>query len=143
MAPPASSPTDRDLVVAAVLQRYLDDADTMPDARLLPEDGPVLVEREIGEGEHAITSASLPAGRRTFALASRAELHARAVRTDKVAFIFFMTVEVNGDHAEVSVGADLTFARPTAILCCCVATDTYVWRNGRWTFEARSGETCA
>jgi hypothetical protein len=147
-AAPAAS--ELDTLVAAVLAR-LGEEDAIPDAGLLPKEGPayVLTEVEIpgdkgNKGDTIAHIRTLPQQPRPFVGKTRAELEAEADRNgDRVAFVRFYSIRLSGNTALVSVGIDVELAGRAPKLCCCLAEDRYDRRDGRWTFTSRGSSICS
>jgi hypothetical protein len=133
-----TGPAERDpraALIAAILERYLDDPGTVPDAGLLTAAGPIAIAAEIGDAGPTIPATALPRRGRPFALRSRRWLQAEADRRGaRVPFIAFGRVDISGARAQVEVGVDVAVpAAAHAIkLCCCTETRPYELRDGRW-----------
>jgi len=141
----ADTHSDAERLIAAVLQRYLDDPSTMPDHGLLPQAGAVAIAREI-RGGGSVTAGAVPAGGRGFAVRGLADLQAQADRRgESVAFIHFTKVEIAADHAVVGVGVDV--ALPAAAggvkMCCCRSYSRYLRRGDGWVFGVEEDSICS
>ena len=144
-APAAPQLTDRDAVVAAVLERFLADPKTLPDHGILPATGPIYVLAELDD-HGAVTPAALPRAPRPFKLATQREIDGEADRTNQpVHYIRFYGLEIHGDAATIGSGVDLAIPKASNAIkmCCCSATDRYEKRAGRWTFASRGMSICS
>ena len=123
------SQSELDEIVRAVLER-----DDIPDARTK------VVRAEIEHGR-TVSPTALPMG---FVLQTNADLEAEVKRAhNDVWYVAFYSVYATKTCARVLVGGDFIQARPQTKLCCCIATDFYEKRNGRWHFVKRAHEGCA
>jgi hypothetical protein len=144
-----ASSTEHEAIVAAVLDRFAADPETLLDAGLLPQKGPLYVLTEIGgesEQDRPVQISTLPRATRPYVGKTLAELQAEADRkNEKVTFIHIYTITIKNNRATVSSGADILLPRRTdrVKLCCCLADDVYEKRGGRWTFARRSGSMCS
>jgi hypothetical protein len=123
------SQTDLDEIVRAVLDR-----NDIPDARTK------VVRTEIGHGR-TVSPNALPRG---YVLQTEADLESKAKRSQSnVWYIEFYSVYATKTCARVIVGGDFVQSRWQLKSCCCMATDFYEKRNGRWHFVNRAHKACA
>jgi hypothetical protein len=146
-APAAPRADEHDAIVAAVLARFSADPETLPDAGLLPKQGPIYVLSEVGEKpDPVVRIGALPRGPRPFVGRTLAELQAEADKHNVILqFIHFYSITIHGDRASVSSGADILYPTRHRDLktCCCLSSDEYEKRAGRWTFVSRGSSICS
>lgn len=141
----SGSPAEIEGLLAAVLQRFVKNASTLPDGALLPESGTVYIAEAIDDTKR-VTAGALPSpGARTFVVKPEQELQEMATRTrTKIPYISFAGADVAGDCAAVDVG--VTFARPPnpheLWMCCCSEDYLYERRGGMWIFIESAGGFC-
>lgn len=140
-APAAPALSDRDAIVRAVLERYLADPTTLPDAGLLRDPGGINVVVDPA----GVAAAALPANpARPFALRRPEEVQAAANQLGAEVSYVRISIDLTGDRAVVVSGGD--FALPAAgdaiKMCCCAAFDIYEKHDGRWWFVARTSTRC-
>lgn len=123
------TPADLDDIVRAVL-----DKNDIADGRSK------VVRTEIEDGR-TVSRTALPEG---YVLRTEAELEAEAKRTNSnVWYVAFYSVYATNTCARVLVGGDFVQPRRQLKNCCCIATDFYEKRNGRWQFVKRTHQDCA
>jgi hypothetical protein len=146
-APPANRTTAPVIGDAELLARtVLADWAAVPDAGLLPPDGPVLVLQTIGEHGEKLTAASLPSGPRPFVLRSDEALQAQADATNTNVAYVRISVSFDGDStAYVTSGVDILLPKSsTAIkMCCCSTSIEYKKQAGQWRASGQRMSMCS
>jgi hypothetical protein len=123
------SQSELDEIVRAVLDR-----NDIPDGRTK------VVRAEIEHGR-TVSPNALPKG---YVLQTEADLESEAKRAKSdVWYVAFYSVYATKTCARVLVGGDFMQPRRQLKLCCCMATDFYEKRSGRWRFVKRAHEACA
>lgn len=123
------SQSDLDAIVHAALDR-----NDIPDGRTK------VVRTEIEHGR-TVSPNALPKG---YVLQTEADLESEAKRSQSnVWYVAFYSVYATKTCARVPFGGDFVQSRPLLKLCCCIATDFYEKRNGRWHFVKRAHKVCA
>ncbi len=133
----AAEPVPAELEVLRVASQRLAQArDQFPDAGLLPKSGliPVI----------AADARAFPA--KKWLAKSAAQWQAEADKAEENRYAGIVEfIDVKGDVARVQVGVELFIpsSKPSAVLCCCSATDVYRRDGKTWRFEKREEMLCS
>jgi hypothetical protein len=140
------SPTDRDALAQAVLERYVANPRSLAE-HIAPENGIVMVDAELSDGRGQLTEAALPtAAGSPLVLQPAHALQAEADRRRRrVQAIRFDEIYSDGSCAIVTVGGAVIRRRdadPFTWWCTCSATELFEKRAGVWQFVRRHLATC-
>lgn len=131
-------------LLAAVLERFVQDAESIPDGSTLTDHNVVYVEAEVGD--HArVTAGALPrTSPRPFVVKTLPELQAIADGSGThIPYLSFSSADITGDCATVDLGVYIMPARNSQVsICTCSATHLYVKRDGKWQFKVEARPLC-
>ena len=131
---------DAEQVLALELQRVDLFREQMPDARLLPESGPIWLV-DVREGSHR------PARGSHYWLTTLAELRREAARsTRSIPYVFVAEVSASDGCANVVVGIGLAAPKRSPqfrAMCCCSAHSIWTKRGDAWMYIGDESASCA
>lgn len=144
VAPKSTEParTDTDDLLAMMLNEYIADPKSMPDAGLLTDSGPIDLVIDVEHGA-PVRFERLPQGKRRFVIKTVAEIQHEADATKTRIGYLHLAISFDAKGAMVTRGGDIAFpADPKVIkMCCCSSSRHYDktpagWRPARTMMES-------
>lgn len=128
----ADQQRDNDALAQRILARELFDKRNLPDIGLLPKSGPIFI---LSSDCTPLTARAFPnAGQRRLRLMSLAELQDQANQSNETVAVVVLDFSITSDTADVSSGVDIVLpsSSTSGKLCCCIRSQDWVKRDGRW-----------